>query len=99
MAIEITKTLVGTEYVDLCFKTSLIFSMTDLVVLDMKGYETAAHVTDNFLPILQRQEAVTDPAATASFNSVYYTNPSTAIAAIEAWLIANVAYYAGGSVV
>ena len=99
MAIAITKTYSAVEYADLYFKTSLVFSMADLVVLRLNGYKNATHYTDGFLPIIQKTENITDESATASFNSTYYANPASTIATIEAWLIANVAFYTGGSVV
>ena len=96
MAIAITKTLQTVEYGLYC-KSNVVFLMTGLVVLNIDVYQSSGHYTDGFVPIIKRTENITDSATVTSFASSYAS--TVGIAAAEAWLVANEAWYSGGSVV
>ena len=63
----------------------------------MKVYESQGHYTDGFVPMIGRMENITHVPTIASFSGSYAS--TVGLAAAEAWLVANVAWYSGGVVV
>lgn len=96
MAIELTKTLQTVEY-GLYLKTGMRLLTATMVVVEMKGYQSQGHYTDGFLPIISKIENITDLTTVQAFAGSYAS--TVGLAAAEAWLIANVAWYSGGAVV
>lgn len=98
MAISLAKTLQTVSYT-LYITTELLFVDVTMVASKQLGYQSSGHHSDNFMPMLQRTEVVTDAAILSVVLPMYISNPSGAIAAYETWLVGNVGYYSGGSVV
>ena len=99
MAISLAKTVQGTAYT-FYITTDLAAVLSGLVVVRESVYQSTGHKTDGFVPIIARTEVITDSTTTASINTSYNNGDYTgAIATAEAYLVASVAWYSGGSVV
>ena len=97
MAIALTKTLQTVEY-NLYGRTALVFHSTEVVVVKVSIYQSSGHYSDGFVPIITKNHNITDSTVVTAFGS-YYSNSPVAINAAEDWLVANDAWYSGGSVV
>lgn len=96
MAIALTKTLQAVEY-DFHIVSMVQWLSATLVVLQAEAYQSEGHYNDGFVPMIVRRETINHAPTAASFGGVY--SSSVGMATAEAWLIANVAWYSGGSVV
>lgn len=98
MAISLQKTLQGTTYPDLYALTTIQYASAILVAVQMVVYESQGHLSDGFVAIISRYENITDSATVATVYANYLTNYAVAVAAIEEYLVDNVAWYEGGTV-
>jgi hypothetical protein len=97
MPITLTKTLQTVEY-DLYMKTIIAAALPTFVVASLDIYESSGHCDDGFVAIIKKQQSITDSATVATVLVNRFTNQPVAIAAIENYLVANVAWYSGGIV-
>jgi hypothetical protein len=98
MAITLPKTLQTVSYT-LHFTTTVLYvSATDIGV-NCDGYQSTGHYTDGFLPLLQKRVVITDSALMDSARLNYPFAMETLVDDVEAYLVADHAYFAGGTVV
>jgi hypothetical protein len=99
MAIILTKTLQTIEY-DLYILTTILNPFYTIgLTLDQYTYASEGHFNDGFLPIIRRNVQITDGGTVTTITALFYSDPNGAVEAAETYLVANDAYYAGGSVV
>jgi hypothetical protein len=98
MAITITKTLHGVEYANLYSTVEPLADIGSLAVFQCRVYQTLGHYQDGFLPIIAKQEVITNQPALMAYRSLALTDQAAAIAAIEAYIIAQPGFHQGGVV-
>jgi hypothetical protein len=98
MAITLPKTLQTVSYT-LYFTTTVLYVSATDVGVNCDGYQSTGHHTDDFLPMLQKRVVITDAAVMASARMNYPFSMATLVSDVEAYLVASVVYFAGGTVV
>jgi hypothetical protein len=98
MAITLPKTLQTVSYT-LYFTTTVLYVSATDIGIQCDGYQSTGHHTDNFVPILQKRVVITDADVMTSARANYPFSIDTLVDDVEAYLVADDAYFAGGTVV
>jgi hypothetical protein len=100
MAIALTKTLQTIGY-NLYITNSIRLLFVPELAIEMiqNVYESEGHYTDEFLPIIYKVVSITDGETVSEILALLGPNYPGAIITAEQYLIDNVGYYTGGSVV
>lgn len=98
MAITLTKTLQGTEYADLYSVCEPMTDIGTLAVFGCKVYQSEGHYNDGFLPLVSKQEVVTDSSTLTTYRSFVPTDMPAAIATIEQYIVTQPGFHQGGTV-
>jgi len=98
MAITLPKTLQTVSYT-LYFTTTVLYVSATDIGIQCDGYQSTGHHTDNFVPMLQKRVVITDADVMASARANYPFSIGTLVGDVEAYLVADDAYFAGGTVV
>src|SRR5260221_14440353 len=95
MAIALAKTLQSVAYT--LYITTEILYVGGVIATKQLVYQSSGHHSDGFVPMVVRYEVVSDATMLSSFNSA--SDYAVAVGLVEAYLVANVSYYSGGSLV
>lgn len=99
MPIQLTKTLQGQQYTLYIITTVEFIDESRALSVVQNIYQSQGHFDDDFLPIIRKRATVTNNTIVRSIRAVLRENYATAVALIETFLVNNVQYYQGGSVV
>lgn len=102
MPIQLSKTLQGVTY--------LLYITTEIKVERQQDnlhsvrvvqlfYESKGHFDDSFLPIIRKEITITNQQRVNSIIALLRDSYSEALSVAENFLVNNVAYYQGGTVV
>lgn len=97
MTIALGKTLQTVAYT-FHIVSELAYSNAGMVISQEAVYQSSGHFTDGFVPMIRRQEVITDASVITTVEANKYSDYAVAINTIEDWLVANVAWYATGTV-
>lgn len=98
MAISLDKTLQTVEY-SLYILPEFILVLPTLAVVKMKAYQSQGYYDDKFVHIVERVENISDAATCSAIYNGYYMDYASCLTALQNYLINNISWYSGGSVV
>lgn len=99
MAISLAKTLQTVSYTLYIVSSIKLISPSSHIQVSQNVYESSGHRTDSFLPIISKTVTITDSTAISAIVALLGPNYPGAITLAEQYLVDNVAYYSGGTVV
>lgn len=100
MAIQLSKTLQGTTYtLYIITQLALRQGEQETIRVAQDFYESKGHFDDDFLPIIRKEVTVTNQQRVNSIKLLLRENYAEALSVAENFLVNNVAYYQGGTVV
>lgn len=100
MPIVLNKTLQGKTYTLYIISSARLQGSEGVAVeIQQTIYESKGHFDDGFLPIIKRDVLVTNQQRVNTIKTLLRQDYEEAISIIENFLVNNVPYYQGGSIV